>query len=114
MSLLTDLFPAAETSWVTFAYALAVAGGAGMLAGLMYRAAALASLSFACVAASVVIGLSQNWSYLSMLFFIAVLLIILQIGYLMGAAIAVRRSRKKIVEEDAPIADTVPERDTVN
>jgi hypothetical protein len=82
------------TAWLAgeglYIWGFAVAGLAGLAAGLMYRAGAVIILSIACVIFAAITGVSQGWTVWGGVLTTAALLAFVQTGYLTGVGLTVR------------------------
>lgn len=112
MPFLIELFPPAEDGWEIVVYAFVIGGAAGIFAGLLYRAGAVVVLSLAGLLATIIISLSHGWSFGRSILFGFALIAVLQLGYLLGVAGAILRSRRKKADAHQPVIDAASERDT--
>jgi hypothetical protein len=74
-------------------WAVVIAGGAGLLLGLWLRVPAVLPASAVAVATGMVLTTLTNWPLLHSVMYCAALLATLQVGYLVGGALACIRSR---------------------
>jgi hypothetical protein len=73
-------------------WAVIIAGGMGLLLGLLLKVSAVLAASVVAVAAGLVLTTLTNWPLLDTLVYCGALLATLQIGYLVGGALACARS----------------------
>lgn len=78
---------AAET-WDIVSWAYVIVGLAGFLAGLLYRVSALIFLTFITFVAVLALALGQGWPFWSSLLNAFGMIILLQLAYLLGVALA--------------------------
>jgi hypothetical protein len=74
-------------------WAVIIAGGTGLLLGLWLRVPAVLAASVVAVGAGVVLAALTSWSLLGTALYCGALLATLQVGYLVGGAMACARSR---------------------
>lgn len=89
---MADLIPlvGAENAVVL---SVAAAAAAGIAAGLMYRAGAAVVLSFVALFATLIAALGQGWPFWRSGLAAFGLMVVLQVGYLVGVAVAVAVQR---------------------
>lgn len=85
---MADLIPSVGAENAV-ALAVAAAAAAGIAAGLMYRAGAAVALSFVAMFATLIAALGQGWPFWRSTLAAFGLMVILQVGYLIGVALAV-------------------------
>ena len=91
---LADLHPEGVSGKV-YAVSFLIMLAAGFASGLVYRAGALAILSFLCFVPMFIIGLISSWTIWQSLGACFVLLIALQAGFFFGAGISLLKSTLK-------------------
>ena len=74
-------------------WAVIIAGGAGLLLGLLLKVPAVLAASVVAVAAGMALTTLTSWPLLDTVIYCGALLVILQVGYLVGGALACARSR---------------------
>ena len=85
---MADLIPSVGAENAV-ALAVAAAAAAGIAAGLMYRAGAAVGLSFVAMFATLIAALGQGWPFWRSSLAAFGMMVVLQVGYLIGVAIAV-------------------------
>jgi hypothetical protein len=74
-------------------WAVIIAGGTGLLLGLLLKVPAVLAASALAVVAGMVLTTLTSWSLLDTLIYCGALLATLQVGYLVGGALACARWR---------------------
>jgi hypothetical protein len=74
-------------------WAVIIAGGTGLLLGLLLKVPAVLAASALAVLAGMVLTSLTSWSLLDTLMYCGALLATLQVGYLVGGALACARWR---------------------
>ena len=86
-------------------WALAAAGGTGLLLGLWFRVAAIVAASGITAATSLLFGVFTDQGLMPTLVITFAFLFILQVGYLAGVMLSCAWSRVRLSRPDPPLGD---------
>jgi hypothetical protein len=96
---LAEMIPSVGAEQVTvMLLAIAVVAAAGIAAGLFYKAGAALALSFAVLFATLIATLGQGWHFWHSMLAAFGLMVVLQLSYLLGAALAIGIVRAKAAD----------------